>query len=156
MKRNLTGIITVFCTSSFTSVHTTTTHIPLNIENFPQCLQNLAMPPPDPNGGPCMLSHMHVTFVQTKNDATMLKNQLLVLFMWASPLLTALVKEKDDKHLNELAKYFDSLANNHWAVLFPKARRLVKEPSVAESTAFKKISTNLATLSCQVQSVETE
>ena len=44
--------------------------------------------------------------------------------MQASPLLAVLIKEKDNEHLNELTEYFDSSANAHWAVLFPKARSI--------------------------------
>ena len=73
--------------------------------------------------------------------------------MQASPLLATLIKEKDDEQLNELAEYFDSSANAHWVVLFPKARLTVKEPLVVESAALKKITMNLANLICQVQSI---
>ena len=41
-----------------------------------------------------MPSYMYVTFVKTTNEAKTLKNQLEVLFMWASPFLAALVKKK--------------------------------------------------------------
>ena len=109
-----------------------------------------------PQWGPCMPSHMHITFIKPTNEAKTLKNQLQALFMQTSPLLAMLIKEKDNEHLNELTEYFDSSANDHWAVLFPKARTLVKEPSVAESAAFKKITTNPATLLHQVQSISSQ
>ena len=108
---------------------------------------------PDPKGGPCMPSHMHATFVKTTNKAKMLQNHLQALFMQALPLLAALIKEKDDDQLNELAEHFNSSSNAHWAVLFPKARTNVKEPSMAEFAAFKKITINLANLTHQVQSI---
>ena len=62
---------------------------------------------------------------ENKKQGHNTQNPTSSAFMWASPLLTALIKEKDDECLNKIAEYFDSLANDHWAVLFPKARRLV-------------------------------
>ena len=56
------------------------------------------MPSPDPNGGPCMPSHMHITFIKTTNEAKPLENQLQALCMWAMPLLAMLITEKDNKH----------------------------------------------------------
>jgi len=96
---------------------------------------------------------MNVSYVETTNSAETLHNQLLSLFMRASPLLGELLKQKDEDYSRRLAQYFDSSANARWAALFPKSRKVVKEPSVAESTEFKKISTNLANLSRQVQSI---
>jgi hypothetical protein len=96
---------------------------------------------------------MHISYVETTNEVETTHNQLLALFMRASPLLHALTKQKDEDYSRRLAEYFDSSANAHWAVLFPKSRKVVKEPSIAEAAEFKKISTNLANLSRQVQSI---
>jgi hypothetical protein len=109
----------------------------------------------DPPGGPRPRS-MNISYIETTNELKTLHNQLLVLFMQASPLLGSLVKQEDEDYSRHLAEYFDSSANAHWAVLFPKTHKVVKEPLVTESAKFKKVSTNLGNLSHQVQSIRSQ
>jgi hypothetical protein len=112
------------------------------------------MPTSQPSQGGPKPRTLNVSYVETLDPTETMHNQLLALFMRASPILANLAKIKDsDVHTGRLAEYFDSSANAHWAVLFPKSRRLVKEPSVTEAADFKKISVGLATLTRQVQSI---
>jgi hypothetical protein len=97
-----------------------------------------------------------ISYVESPNELETMHNQLLALFMRASPILASMVKNKDEDYSRRLAEYFDSSANAHWAVLFPKSRKIVKEPSVAESAEFKKISSGLSALSRQVQALNSK
>ena len=74
-------------------------------------LFNGPMAPPQPSQGgpkPCIIN---ISYIETLNPIETMHNQLLAIFMRASPILANMAKNKDsDVHTSRLAEYFDSSA----------------------------------------------